>query len=516
CHWEGETMKRRWIIGLALAVSCLWIAGGAAAAPKGKLVLGLSAAPPTLDPHPITGFPLHNVYPLMFDFLVFRDHDGKIIPHLAKSWRMVEPKVWEFKLREGMKFTNGEPVDAHAVKFSLERIVDPKLKSRQWGMFRSIHHVEVVDRYTARVHTKYPDTFLISMLTNYGAIVPPKYYKSHSRKHLARNPVGSGPYRLVKWKKGERLVFEANPNYWKPGVPRIKTGIIRIIPEPTTRVSALVAGDVDAINNVPPQLVSMVKANPKYRLVTGPSGRTCSVIMIVKPGAPWYDARVRKALNYAVDKKAILRHVLRGNGRIISTNVGPNSYGSDPALKPYPYDPARAKKLLAEAGYPNGFDVDFIVPLGRYIMGKETAEAISGQLEKVGVRAKVSPLEWGAYNRRSRVRWKEGVKAFWTYSCRMDMYLHAEFMYAGQIISRSSRGGFRDKAVDKIINDARSETDDAKRLRKYQKINRLIYEKYVPLIFLYQTDQIHAKNKRIDWKPRPNETVLLFDLGWKD
>ncbi|MFC1491910.1 ABC transporter substrate-binding protein [Nitrospinota bacterium] len=508
-------MKKRYLIALLLAVVWVWAAGTVAAAPKGKLVIGLAGAPSTFDPHRITSFPANMQYPLVFDNLVFRDPAGKIVPRLATSWRVVKPTVWEFKLRKGIKFSNGEPVDAHAVKYSIERIIDPKLKSRQYGYFRSIDHAEVVDRYTVRIHTKYPDTFLVEPLTSYGQIVPPKYYKSHDLKYLARHPVGSGPYRLVRWKKGQEFVYEAKPNYWMPGVPRIKRGVIKIISEPTTRVSALVAGDVDMINAVPPQLLPLVEANPKVEVVSGEGQKVCRITIIIKPGSPWEKVEVRKALNYAVDKDSIVKHILQGYAKKVAVLQGPKSFGYNPDLKAYPYDPARARKLLAEAGYPNGFSVELWVPIGRYIKGKQAAEAIAGQMDKVGVKVRVRTVEYGKIVRLGKSRWKPQVKPYWQYGCRNDMHLHADSMYAGNIHSRSLRGGFRNKVVDKLIDDARATMDTAIRIQKYREINRLLLKKYVPLIYLFRLGQINAKKKRVDWTMRANGVMLLSEAGWK-
>ena len=178
-------MKKFWVIGTALAVSLLMAVGYADAAPKGKVVIGMSSSPPTFDPHRVTGFPMHQHYPLVFDNLFNRDYSGKMIPALATSWKYINPKVLELKIRQGIKFANGEDVDAHAVKFSLDRIRDPKLKSRQRRIVATIKEIVVVDKYTVRIQTKKPDTFLIEPMANYVLIVPPKYYSENSLEFLA-------------------------------------------------------------------------------------------------------------------------------------------------------------------------------------------------------------------------------------------------------------------------------------------------------------------------------------------
>ena len=167
--------------------------------------------PTTFDPHIRLGLPMLQSWPLVFDNILSRDIKGKIIPALATSWSYASPTVLELKLRKGVKFHNGEPVDANAVKYSLDRLFDKKVKSRIRNFYRSVKKVEVVDSHTVRIHTKHPDRYLLSPLADFSAVVPPKYYASKKLKHLARNPVGSGPYRLVKWRKGSEMVFEAVP-----------------------------------------------------------------------------------------------------------------------------------------------------------------------------------------------------------------------------------------------------------------------------------------------------------------
>lgn len=509
-------LGRSWPIGLAVGALLAWTVFGATAAPKGKLVIGLSADPTTFDPHVTSGFPMAQTWPLVFDTLLSRDHGGKITPSLATSWRWVSPTVLELKIREGIKFPNGEILDAHAVKYSLERILDPKLKSQLRTLFKSVDRVEAADAHTVRIHNKRPDSFLISALADWGAIVPPKYYQGHDPKHLARNPMGSGPYRLAKWKKSEELVFEANPGYWDPSRQRVKTGVIKVIPETTTRVSALVAGSVDIVDAVPPQMVPMIKANPKVEAVAGPGAKACFIAMVIKDGAPWSKLEVRKALNLGVDKESIVKNVLEGYGKVEAGQiVSPASYGHNPALEPYPYDPAQAKKLLAEAGYPSGFEVEMFVPLGRYLKGTEAAEAVAGQLAKVGVKVRVRTLEYGAWRQNSLARWQPHVKPFWTYSCRNDLPLHASYMYEGAIHSKSLHGGVRDKDIDKLVDEALADTDDENRLKRYQDLNRTIREQAL-VVFLYHLDQISAKNKRVGWQMRANESLLLSDAWLKD
>ncbi|MFC1492166.1 ABC transporter substrate-binding protein [Nitrospinota bacterium] len=505
---------KKYII-FALLFSLPLMAAGVSAAPKGKMILGLPADPSHFDPHTRTGSPMSNAFPMVFDSILFRDSSGKVGPGLATSFNWVKPTVLELKIRKGVKFHNGEILDAHAVKYNLDRIFNPKLKSRVRHLYRSLKKVEVVDDYTVRIHTKYPDRYLFSPLADWGYMVAPKYYKSHDLKYLSRHPMGSGPYRLVKWRKGSEMVFEAVPNYWNPSLQPVKTGIYKIIPEDTTRVSALVAGAVDMIKDVPPQMAPMVDADPKIETVAGPGPKVCSILMVFKGDAPWTKLKVRQAINYAIDKESIIKNVLQGHGiPAVGQIVGPRSLGHNPNLKPFPYDLAKAKKLMAEAGYPNGFSVPLMVPIGRYLKGTQAVEAVAGQLKKINIKAKVTPLEYGAWRRNSRSKWEPHRKPYWNYSCRNDTSLHSHQMYMGTLYSKSTHGGIRDKELDKLIMGALETADAAEQIKKYQDLNRLIRDRAL-LGFLYHLGDIVGKKKTIDWRPQPNSTVKITDASWK-
>ena len=503
-------MKRKWFCCMVLITVFLWTVS-VGAAPKGKVVLGMAGALTTLDPHTFSSLPISMHHPNIFDTLLSRSPDGSLTTHLAKSYKMASPKVWEFKLREGLKFSNGDPVTAEAVKFSFERILNPKLKSKQRRYFKSIAKVEVVDKYTARIHTKKPDPMLPPFLAIYGFIVPPKYYKKHNKKYLARNPVGSGPYIVKKWRKGEELIYEVNPTSWRK--PKAKTVVVKFIPESTTRVAALISGDVDVIDNLPPGLSGRVRSSKGRKVIAKQSPRTNYILMVIKKGAPWMDVRVRRAINLAIDRNSITKNIMMGFAKPVAIIDGPASFGHNPALKPYPYDPAQAKKLLAKAGFAKGFSFDVFIPKGRFMMGKEALEGIAGQWARVGLKANVRVMEWGAMKPIIFSKYKSGVKPFLYYLARMNTAFSAEHMFAGAISSRSAYGGFRDKAVDKMINEARSTMDNAAREKKYQEIGRILRHEKVPIVPLYQTFRIFGVNKKISWKPRADGKLIAFEVG---
>jgi peptide/nickel transport system substrate-binding protein len=483
----------------------------AKAALKGKVVLGMAGALSTFDPHTFSSLPISMHHPNVFETLLTRTRDGSLTTQLAKSYKMTSPKVWEFKLREGLKFSNGDPITAEAVKFSFERILDPKMKSKQYRYFKSIASLEVVNKYTVRIHTKKPDPMLPPFLAIYGFIVPPKYYKKHTKKFLARNPIGSGPYVVKKWRKGEEVIYEENPNAWRK--PKVKTAVVKFIPESTTRVAALISGDVDIIDNLPPGLSARVRSSKGSQVITKQSPRTNYILMVIKKGAPWMDVRVRRAMNIAIDRNSITKHVMMGFAKPVAVLDGPASFGHNPNLKPYPYDPARAKKLLAEAGFGKGFSFDVYIPRGRFMMGKEALEAIAGMWARVGLKANVRVMEWGAMKKIIFSKYKPGVKPFLYYLARMNTAFSTEHMFAGAISSRSAYGGFRDKTIDKMINDARSTMDNAAREKKYQEIGRILRHEKVPIIPLYQTFRIFGVNKKLSWTPRADGKLIAAEVG---
>ncbi|MBT3353129.1 MAG: hypothetical protein HOC91_03470 [Nitrospinaceae bacterium] len=505
-------MKKKLVLALVLAVSFMWTSGTVNAASKGKIVLGMAGKLTTFDPHRFSSLPISMHHPNIFDTLLARKADGSLVPHLAKSYKMASPNVWEFKLREGINFSNGAPVNSEAVKFSFERILDRKLKSKQYSYFKTIEKVEAVDKYTVRIHTKKADPMLPPTLAIYGFIVPPKYYKKHNKKFLARNPIGSGPYVLKKWRKGEEVIYEENPNAWRK--PKVKTAVIKFIPESTTRVSALISGDVDMIDNLPPGLQSRVRSS-SAKVIAKQSPRTHYILMVIKKNAPWNDVRVRLAMNLAIDTASITKNIMMGFAKPVAILDGPTSFGHNPKLKPYPYNPTKAKKLLVEAGFGKGFSFDVYIPRGRFMMGKEALAGIAGQWARVGIKANVKVMEWGAMKKivTNRNKFDDDVKPFLYYLARMNTAFSTQHMFSGAISSRSIYGGFRDKEVDKMIAEARQTLDNAQREKKYQEIGRVLRDVKVPIVSLYQEYRIYGVGKKIDWTPRADGKLIASEVG---
>ena len=492
------------------------------AAPQGKVIIAQGVDPSTLDPMNHQETPASNLAANIFDTLLERDQELNIVPLLAESYRIAGPTVWEFKLRKGVKFHNGEPFDAESVKFSLERLVDPNLKMRGASPFAPLSRVEIVDAYAVRIHTKAPWPILDTLMSaGQAAMLPPKYYREKEMAHVARNPVGSGPFKFVRWMKDEQIELTANEQYWR-GAPKIKTLIFRPIPDDAVRVAALQNGEIDIAVNIPPHLATIIANHPKLFLSTAPSVRTIQLMYythqfdkqhkVVGPyPGPMADRRIRLAMNYAVDVDEIIKSVLDGKGVRIATLLTSKHFGFDPALKPIKQDLAKVKQLLTEAGFPNGVDIVLNSPQGRYVRDKEVAEALAGQLTKAGIRTQLKTHEWGAYLNGMVYIHKAGP--VWLIGWGNATY-DAETVYVPLFRSGKILSNYFNADFDRMVDEAQTIMDPKKRLDQYHRINRLWIEDAAAMP-LYQQLDLYGATKRMVWKARGDERLKGFDMALK-
>jgi len=398
-------MDCRQLLTVAIALSL--VAGPAAAAPQGKVVIAQGVDPTTLDTMNQQETPASVVAAHLFDTLIERDPNLKPVPALAAELpKLVAPQVWEVKLRRGVKFHNGEEFDAESAKFSLERVKLPAMRAS--SNFRLIERVEIVDPHTIRVHTSKPwPTFTTVMGFRQASMYPPKAYAGKDSAFISKNPIGTGPYKFVRWSKDDEIVLEANEQYFR-GAPRIKTVVFRPIPDDAVRVAALQNGEVDVAVNIPPHLAAIIAGHPRVFLSTAPSIRTLQLMFVThefdaqhKLVGPYKgvtaDKRVRQAITSAIDADEIIKSVLDGKAIRMATMLTPLHFGYDATLKPVKQDVAKAKKLLAEAGYAGGLELTLNSPQGRYVRDKEVAEAVTGQLTKAGIKTTLRTHEFVSY-----------------------------------------------------------------------------------------------------------------------
>ncbi|MBI4271997.1 MAG: ABC transporter substrate-binding protein [Candidatus Rokubacteria bacterium] len=508
-----------WRTLAALAVALL-LPLAAAAAPAGKIIIAQGVDPSTLDVMNQQETPASNLGANIFDTLVERDANNKLVTALAAEIpKPVAPTAWEVKLRKGVKFHNGEEFNADAAKFSIERLLK---QPRGSAPFRPIDHVEIVDPYTIRIVTKKPWPILVNALTfRQASMYPPKAYKDKDTAYVSKNPIGTGPYRFVRWSKDEEIVLEAFDRYWR-GAPKIKTVVFKPIPDDAVRVAALQNGEIDVAVNIPPHLAAIIDKHPKIFLSTAPSIRTIQLMFythqfdtqnkLVGPyQGPTADKRVRQAITYALDVDEIVKGVLDGKAMRVATMLTSLHFGFDPALKPIKQDVARAKKLLAEAGYPNGLDIVLNTPQGRYVRDKEVAEAAGGQLTKAGIRTTVRAHEFVAYLNNYVYVHKAGP--VWLIGWGTPT-VDAETVYVPLFRSGSILANYHNPDFDRMADEAQTIMDEKKRLEQYHRINRLWIEDAAAAP-LYQQLDLYGVNKRLGWKARSDELLKAYDMSLK-
>lgn len=491
---------------------------GADAAPKGRVVVALGSDAPTLDPHMHTARMAIIVGWHIYDNLYSREpKSGRPVPSLAEAARNVGPTTWELKLRRNVRFHNGEPFEAESVKFTIERVLNPDQKSPIRGQLSWIKSVEVVDPYTVRLHTQKPYPLFEEMLAfgNF-EMVPPRYVREKGDAHFALNPVGTGPYRFVEWKKGDRLVLEANEQYWG-GAPAVKTVVFRVIPETATQIAEILSGGVDIIRAIPPDQIPALKANPNVRVTTS---KILRVVYLSTDAAgrasktPVMDVRVRRALGHAINVEEIMQKVLSGLAvRTNGAGMNPMAFGFDPEVKPYPLDLDRAKKLLAEAGYPNGFEITMNTYSGSIVSVEQVAQAVQGYLGRIGVRAKIKHFEdVGQYTAQLRAGKMEGtVLQSWGYGSVFDAdALYRLFFKRGEVYEYGTTG-----ELSGLIEEASSTIDDRRRRELYSRAQRVIAEQafWVPMYGQYAIEAVSAK---LNYEAAADEILRVFSATWKE
>lgn len=501
-------MKKFIIVTITCLLVVLKIFSQVSSAAEGKIVIAQPGDVTTMDAHVQSDMMSGNVLPNIFDLLVERGPDMKLYPLLAESYKVLDDLTWQFKLRRGIKFTNGEPFNAAVVKWNIERMLDPATKAKNIARVSMIDRIDIVDDYTVNLVTKKPYPILDSQLSRAPHMLPPGYVREKGAAYVSTHPVGTGPYKFVKWIKDDYLELEANENYWR-GVPKIKTVVIRPIPETSTRVNALINGEVDIIANVPAHLEKSVqkRGDAEVRKV-----RSLEVMYISLYSAqyPTNNKKVRQAINYGVNVDAIIKNVMQGNGDRRAGILSMEAFGFDPTVKLYQYNPEKAKRLLKEAQYDKDFDFVINLPIGRYLNEKAIGEAVAGELRKIGIKAKVKLWEWGSYvgNMTKHQLYPAHLQGWG------PLTLDADEMYSSNLYSTSVFSHFQDERLDGLIEEGRSTIDKERRRKIYSEIAKLAREKATHL-FLWQSINTYGVNKRVNWTPRPDEYLKMYDASLK-
>ncbi|HEY2616269.1 MAG TPA: ABC transporter substrate-binding protein, partial [Acetobacteraceae bacterium] len=374
---------------LAAAVLGFGMAGAARAAKD--LVVGLDSNLTGLDPADLNDNLSQSAARLMFEGLYMLDEHMKLRPQLAESYEATEDaKEFTFHLRKGITFHDGTPFNAAAVKASFDRAGNPENHLKRQSLYVMIDHTDVVDDYTVKMVLKYPFGAFVNDVAHPGAlIVSPKSVQEFG-KEVTRHPSGTGPYEFVSW-TADTLKMKKNEHYWKPGLPKLDTITYRGVPENGARIAMLQAGEAQFIYPVPPEMIKILANSPTITVFNEPSILT-RYVALNNMRKPFDDPRVRLALNYAIDKQAFSKVVFSGYSDPMDSPMPP-LLGFYQKQGSYPYDPAKAKALLAEAGYPNGFEST--ITGGVPTLAQRGMQFVQQQLAAVGVTLKIEPLEAG-------------------------------------------------------------------------------------------------------------------------
>jgi len=491
----------RIMTALALLVVTLALVAAPAAQTPRALVVQTATEPPGLD---LTATPasataavvLYNVQ----ECLVKVDAHGKIVPWLAERWHTADNRNYTFFLKKGVRFHNGRELKAADVKFVIERAMNPETKHPYPQYYAAIGDIIVKDDYTITFSLKAPTANFLLNMARQGSVIYPR----EAVDALKSAPVGTGPFTVADWVRGDRIVLKRYAEYHVKGLPKVDQVTFRFIADPNAALAALKAGDIDAsLFGLGPEHVADIKKDGRFEVTIGET--TNDVILAMNNSRkPFTDVRVRRAITHAINKADVVKPAMFGMGRVIGSNVDPlNPYFVDLA-KAIPHDAARAKKLLAEAGYPDGFEAVLKVA-PQYYYTVRAGEVIVDQLNKVGVKVKIEQIEWGQW--LSRV-WKEA-------DYDLTIIGHAEAWDIANYANPKYYYRYDSAKFQELYKKSEVTLDDKARREQYAQLQKMQVED-APVVFLFIHPRLVAAKKGVTgfWKDLPIPSADLSEVGW--
>ena len=515
CKKQGGKMKRLIILFL-VAFLLLGIGMSVIASPKDTIVVGLKENVLSLDPANHRNRTSETVIRNIFDGLVTRGPDMKIVPEIAESWEWLDDLTCEFKIRKGITFHNGEALTAEDVAYTFNRIMkeggmDGESSPRK-GLLGPLESVEMTDDYTVVFKLSKPWTVLLKMLPHQ-QIVPKDYLEEVGSEEFRKYPIGAGPFKFVEGKLNERIVLERFEDYYggspdlpPVGVAPLKTVIFEILPESSTRVAALLGGGCDIIQNVPTVDVPRIEKNTNSTVKYSKGTRAYYLEMnLTKP--PFDNLKVRKAINHAFDRELLIEMLYNGEGSVFAGPLFPYEGMFDTSLTPYKYNPELAKALLVEAGYPEGFSL----VLDTEIDFKEPAEIVAGMLSEVGIDCTVRLWEWGVLKPLLLKGERTLLLNTWGSSILDPVgYVDAKFLTDG----RGNYSKYSNSEVDEAIIEGAITVDPEKRKEIYKKMQKIIHDECF-YIGWSVNDLTGTSANLINWEPIPDSRINLHDASFK-
>ncbi len=497
------------IIRKLLLTSMLSVAtlAGASAA---TLTVAQNFDPQTLWPNGTTASDNLNAGSAIVEALFWVDpHGEEFKPLLATSYELEDPTTILVKLRDGVQFSNGEPMNADAVIHSFNIFIDKEKSPAYARVSDPFDGIEKVDDLTVRMTLKYPFP-PIELALSQLYITPPGYWNEVGLEAYGQKPIGTGPFVFESWARDDRLVMKANDNYWGKLPEGIDEVVWKPVPDDIARAAGLTTGEYDIASNLAVTSAMEVKDNPEVELVPVPSYRIYQIILssLEEHESPLIDKKVRQALNYAVDKQAIIDSLFFGNAVALNGQVlRKPQIGFNPDLSDYPYDPDKARALLAEAGYPDGFEITFKFPSGRYAQDREVSEAVAGMLSEVGVKADMVALEPGEFLRQLRAKELQPM-AFVGLAPQDDPDLQV-----AQYHSTWRYSYIKNAELDALIDAGKQEMDREKRVQIYKDAMALMHEE-APIIFLYGGVDFYGTSAKLsNFMARGDGRFFLYDTA---
>jgi peptide/nickel transport system substrate-binding protein len=471
----------------------------AAYASSGQVVVAQSSDVLTLDPSVSTDPISLNVFKNVYDQLTDIAADGSVAPLLALSWTSSDDsKVWTFTILKNVKFQDGSPLTVQDVVWSFQKIMDDK-KSPVRAYLTTVAKVEAIgdDKLQFMLTEPFsPFPRQVSLIS----IMPEKAYKERGAD-FAKNPVGSGPFKVVEWKKDDRLVLEANAGYHGE-VPKIGKVIFRPVPAEASRASGLLSGDLDIVPLLPPSLSDTLSKAKGIHVEKVHSNRVLYLGLDTE-NPLLENVKLRQAIDYAIDRKAITTGLLRGLGTPEGQVVAPVTFGYDKSIAPTPYDPDKARQLVKESGY-DGKPILFQYPTNRFAFGQEVAQAVAGYLKSVGINVQMQGMEYSALFPLWLGKKLNSIHLFAYGPSIMDAELPLRSLYE----AGPARGSWSNKEVDEMIKKQRAESDPQKRAALIANVWKISKEQ-VPYVILYNEIQAYGIRDGVNWKPRPDERLLF-------
>lgn len=416
----------------------------------------------------------------IFDRLVKWDDKGQIIPDLAENWVQLSNTSFQFKLRKGIKFHNGEPFSANSVKFTIERLINPKTRSPGYSLLKSINEVRIIDPYTVIINTLKPDYLFIRKLSLV-QIIPESYFKKVGAVNFGKKPIGTGAYKFKEWDIDNSIVLNKNDNYWVADKPIIKTVVFKFIKvdklSRKEQLDALFRGEVDLITELPGIHSLKVSKNTDTKIIKFPQSAKVHKMLFNCYKKPFSDIKIRKAVNVALNRDILIKVLAKGNGRKISTNSVQYEFGHDPKLKPYPYDLEEAKKLIESSGYN-----DIHIKIAVTDETKLIAQAVKKDLERINIQSDYDVMTVSRMAKALSSSKSDKNLSGWDYDLTIysgiDPFLHVGFLYGLALYSQGPFSTTNSKAVDKIYEKLIVTLDKAQQQKLCYDLENLSYLNY--------------------------------------